>query len=106
MQQGILKIDFLLLQTMFDGFVIDDRMVHERTGLPSPKNHDDRRKLGAREGQGGSWRDGQGGNGKCVLVLLCQQRGVPGGGGSAGASPNTRARDMNDASGMAAPALG
>jgi hypothetical protein len=94
MQQGILKIDFMLMNTMFDGFIIDDKMVHDRLRLPIP-HPDHQKKLAGRQGGEGRWRDGQGGNGKCILVLLCTPRGA-GGGGSAGASPNTRARDVRE----------
>jgi len=91
MAQAMLKIDFMLMHTMFDGFIIDDKFVFDRLGL-AIKPPDEQKILGSR-GEGTRWRDGQGGTGKCILVLLCNRRGE-GGGGSSGVSPNVRGREV------------
>jgi len=77
----MLKVDFLMLNTLFDGFIIDENMARDRLCFGPP-------------GGGGRFA-GQGGTGMCVLVLICSGRPVAGGGSaSVGHSPNVRITEM------------
>jgi len=88
---GMLKIDFLMLNTLFDGFYIDDKLARERFGFGAV---------------GSDRRAGQGGPGMCVLILVCGGRA--GGSASVGHSPSVRITEMGPSthttpSGMSVP---